>query len=231
MNNLDKIIEKINDQAQGEADAIFAAATSKAAQIMEDGENRAGDTVVRAQKKAERDTAAAIERARSTADMKKREILLGTKVGLLGKAFAEAERKLLELPADEYCDFAAHLLCDAVSDRVETVDKLRREYGDEEEYSLDFEAIFNAKDKEAYGADIVKRAKALLKKISADMGKTEIRVSDETAAIDGGLILRYGDIETNCSVEAVIAGAREKSEATAASILFAKGAETEEELV
>lgn len=228
MNNLDKIIGKINAQAQSEADAVFAAGAAKAAQIMEEGEHRASDTVTRAEKKAQRDSLAVVERAYSTADMKKREIILGTKVGLIGKAFSDAERKLLELDDKAYCAFVGHLLCDAVSERVETVEKLRREYGDEEEYSLDFEALFNEKDKRERAAGIIKTAKAYLKKLSPEMGNTEIRVCEETANIAGGLILRYGDIETNCSVEAVIAGARETLEPKVASILFAKKTETEE---
>ncbi len=230
MNNLDKIIEKITAEAQGEADAIFAAAAAKAAQIMEEGENRAGDTVVRARKKAERDSLATVERAYSTADMKKREIILGTKIGLIGKAFEDAEKKLCELPDKEYCTFVGRLLADAVSERVETVDKLRREYGDEEEYSLDFEAIFCEKDKKRAPA-VIKAAKTFLKKISPELGETEIAISEEYADIAGGLILRYGDIETNCSVGSVLSDIREAMEPKVAEILFAKKPETEEELV
>ena len=221
MNNLDKIIDKIMLEAKGEADKILVAGTKVAADVMEEGENRASDTLARAKRKAERDSLATIERAYSTADMKKREIILGTKVGLIGKVFQEAEAKLTALDDRDYCIFAAHLLCDAVSERVETVEKLKSEYGDEEDYSLDFEAVFNAHDKESRGSEIVKTAKTFLKKISPELGKTQIRISEESANISGGLILRYGDIETNCSVEAVIAGARETLEPKVARVLFA----------
>lgn len=220
MNNLDKITDRINEEARSEADSIIAAAVSRAAQITEDGEHRINDAAKMAQKTAEKETLATIERAYSAADMKKREILLGTKVGLISKAYRLAEEKILALDDTEYCIFAGHLLCDAVADRIATVEKLRDEYGDEEEYSLDFEAVFNEKDKELRAPVIVKTAKMFLKKISAELGKTEITVSDDSAPISGGLILRYGDIETNCSVEAVLADIKEETEADVARILF-----------
>lgn len=221
MNNLDKIIERIMLEAKDEADKILVEGTKASAEIMEEGENRASDTVARAKRKAERESLATVERAYSAADMKKREIILGTKVGLIGKVFQEAQTKLSELDSGDYCVFTAHLLCDAVSERVKTVEKLKSEYGDEEDYSLDFEVVFNSHDKESRGAEIVKTAKAFLKKLSPELGKTPIRISDESADISGGLILRYGDIETNCSVEAVVADARETLEPKVAGVLFA----------
>lgn len=225
MNNLEKITGRIIDEALAEADSIIAAAVESAAQITEDGEHRINDAVKMAQKTAEKETLSTIERAYSTADMKKREILLGTKVGLIAKAYRLAEEKILNLDDREYCIFAGHLLCDAVADRVATVEKLRAEYGDEEEYSLDFEAVFNAKDKELRAPVIVKTAKMFLKKISTELGKTEISVSSDTADISGGLILRCGDIEINCSVEAVIADIREETEPDVARILFTQNSE------
>ena len=43
----------------------------------------------------------------------------------------------------------------------------------------------------------------------------------DAAAIDGGLILRYGDIESNCSLELLFAGLRRELEGEVSHALFA----------
>ena len=48
-----------------------------------------------------------------------------------------------------------------------------------------------------------------------------ITVADECADISGGLILKYGDTQTNCSLDAIIAHARRKTEAEVTRILTA----------
>ena len=131
-----------------------------------------------------------------------------------------AEEKLLSLDDKAYCTFVGHLLADAVKERTESVQRLRMEYGDEEDYSLNFEAVFCEGDKKKRAASSVKTAKALLKKMSPELGETEIAISESVADIKGGTILRYGDIETNCSVEAVISAARGTMEPRVAEILF-----------
>lgn len=221
LNNLDKIIDKIMNEAKAEAEAIITEATTYAEGVTAESADTTSDILKLAEKNAERESFATVERAYSTADMKRREIMLATKVGLISKAFADAEQKLVSLSDEDYCIFTGHLLADALADRVETVEKLRLEYGDEEEYSLEFEVVFNKKDKEERAADILKKAKAFLKKKSAALAKTVINVSEETADITGGLILKYGDTETNCSVASVIADERENAEGRVCEILFA----------
>lgn len=229
MNNLDKIIEKINLQAKSEADSCLARATADAARIMEEGENRASDILLRAKRQAERETLATVERAYSTADMKKREILLGTRVGLINKTFADAEKKLCSLDTKAYSSFCVKLICDAVCERTRAVERLFAEYGDEEEYSTNFEAVFNENDKKAHGGAIVRGAKTQLKKLFPEGSVPTLRLSENTADISGGVIIRYGDIETNCSVEAVVSEIRSSTETEVFELLFAPKPENGDE--
>ena len=48
----------------------------------------------------------------------------------------------------------------------------------------------------------------------------KLRLSNEIANIDGGLILRYGSVETNCSISALLAGMRRELEPKISAILF-----------
>ncbi len=68
------------------------------------------------------------------------------------------------------------------------------------------EIILSAKDKEAFGADL------------ANMG---YKVSDETRPVEGGFVIKKGDIEYNYSFESIISVEKEDIDQAAARILFA----------
>ena len=224
MQNLDKIIEKIKSEAAEKAEAVLRQSQEKCDAVIRDAEERAAAVTDGAAARAKRESLATVERAYSAAEMKRREIMLAARVGMINRAFSEAERYLCELSDEDYCVFCGHLLADAVEERLETVRRLRETYGDSDDWCLDFTAVFNSADKESRAETVVKAAKAFLKRKSASLGKTAISVSEDCADISGGLILRYGDIETNCSVSAVVAGEREKCEAKIAAVLFAPDA-------
>ncbi len=222
MNNLDKIIEKITADATLQAERISAEADSEVLSIETECENAVRDILKRAKAESERAREAEIARAMGDGDMKSREILLEKRVALINEAFEKAEELIISAEKEDYLLFLSNLLCDAVKERIETVDRLVNEYGEEDEFSADFELIFNEKDKKEYAKDTVKAARALLKKISPALSKTAFAISDSTAPIKGGFILRYGDVETNCSLEAVMADARRKCESRVIAHLFPK---------
>ena len=227
MQNLDKIIDQIMNDAHIRSEKILLDAEKTCGEIKAEAEERAKTILAGSKNRAKRDALATAERAYSTAEMKSRELVLATRVGLINKAFHEAYRHLLELNDEEYCAFVAHLLADAATERIEAVKRLREEYGDSEEYSADFEILFREEDLSERAPVIIKTANAFMRKKSAALGKTPFTVSEERARIDGGVILRYGDIETNCSVEAVIKDARERLEGRVAEILFSPATASE----
>ncbi len=220
MNNLDKIIDKIILDASLQAEEIIAEANASAEKITEDGEVAVADILKRAKLDARRESELYMARAESSGDMKSREILLSARVAMINKAFSNAEMQILEAPDEEYCAFLSHLLADSALDRINTCATLSREYGEEVDSDAAFEVIFNEKDCEKHSKNVLKGAKALLRKISAPLGKTAFLISEETRDISGGLILRHGDIEINCSVETVIGDARRACEAQVIKALF-----------
>ena len=48
----------------------------------------------------------------------------------------------------------------------------------------------------------------------------KLRLATDTASIDGGIILRCGPVETNCSLAMLMAENRRETEAKVSSILF-----------
>lgn len=221
MNNLHLIMDKIASDASAEAAKIVADAQSTADKIRRETMEAAEAIFSRSLSETEKEREAEMQRAEGRAAMKKREILLKTKVSLINGAYEQARSRILNMDGDGYCSFLSNLLADAVLDRLDRVNYLKAEYGGDEETDLscDFTVVFNENDKVRYSSQVVKNAKAIMHK------RPSITVSDECADISGGLILRYGDTQTNCSVDAVIADARRKTEAEVTRILTASSNE------
>ncbi len=208
-------MDRIMSDAEREAASITSAAEAEAdklrRQTMECAERIISNSLAETEKERE----AELTRANGRAAMKKREILLKTKVSMINSAYEEAKARILAMERDKYCDFLSHLLADAVLDRLAQVAHLKANYGDDEETDLsaDFTVVFNERDKAELSSAVVKNAKTIMHK------RPTIAVDGNTADISGGLILRYGDTQTNCSVDAVIADARRKTEAEVTRLL------------
>jgi V/A-type H+-transporting ATPase subunit E len=220
MNNLDKIIEKIDGDAASRVAATEKAAEDEVRRLKKEAKDHVADIMAKAEKTAEREEERIISRSRSAGEMRRREILLGAKVGVIDKAYDTAERFLLSLPPDQYKNVLAHLLADAVEERITSVLRLVSLYGDKEEYSSEFTAVFNEHDREACGKEVIRSAGAILRAKSESKKSVKINLAEDTADIKGGVILRCGDIESNCSVEAMIRRSHEDTGDAIAAALF-----------
>ena len=220
MNNLDKIIEKIDGDAADRVAAVEKAEESEVYRLKKEARDRAADIMAKAEKTAEREKDRIINRACSAGEMHRREILLSAKVDMIDKAYDTAEKFLLSLPPDQYKKLLAHLLADAVEERITSVLRLVTLYGDSEEHSTEFTAVFNERDKQSCGKEVIKSAGAILRAKSDSKKSVKIGLAEDTADIKGGVILRYGDIESNCSVEAMVRRSREDTGDAIAAVLF-----------
>ena len=105
--------------------------------------------------------------------------------------------------------------------RVEDEKVSRELYGEEDAPSTDsYEVILNVRDREKFGKNLIDGVRRRL------VGKESIGITQKvvlsasTADIDGGLILRYGDIEINSSVSMLFEQARPSLEAKVSHVLF-----------
>ena len=101
---------------------------------------------------------------------------------------------LVNLPKAEYVSFLAKLAAKAA-------------------VSGDEEIILNARDKAAVGADVVSAANALV-------ANGKLKLSDDTGSFAGGLILRRGSVEANCTVELLVELCRSDMSSELAKVLF-----------
>ena len=221
MNGLERITGKILAEAQEEADRILAAAREECERISRDYATRADQIRDRLSAEAEQEATDLIARAKAAAATQKRNRMLSEKSRILDEVFASALAELRGRKDDAYTETLIGLLAAALLEQHEAETVSRSLYGDEEAMAPDaYEVMLNARDRERYGHAVVDGAcKKLGGKLPTDM-LNRVKLSEKTASIDGGLILRCGDVESNCSFSLILAGLREELEAEVSHALF-----------
>ena len=73
--------------------------------------------------------------------------------------------------------------------------------------------MLNARDKKAVGDKLIKAA-------NAKLGGGHLSLAGDTGSFRGGLILRRGNIEVNCTAELLVDLCREDMAAELAGVLF-----------
>ena len=199
MNGIEKITAKLESEARAEIQAINAETAAKCEEIKKEYEKKAQDEYWKRVQDGTKSVENRVERMASAADMEAKKSVLAFKQEMVSKAFDRAVQNISEMPREEYIAFLAGQTAKAASTGTE-------------------ELIFNARDKKEFGADTAKAANVLLKKKGLAGGLT---VSDETREIPGGLIVKQGDIEVNCSVDILVQLYRNELASQVAEILFA----------
>ena len=221
MNNIEKIIAKINADTDVQIAQITSDTEKELAALRSGLDKAVADLTAETEVQAKKEADAILSRAKASASMKSREILLQKKADLMDQVYCQAENAVYNLPDDEYTALLTKLTVDAVRERLDTVRSLRAQYGEEELAAEDtgcFSVVLSAQDKEKYGAAVVNAAQNILNRSGQDT--PVLSLAAETAQITGGVIVRYGDIETCCSIAALIAAVREKTDTKIAALLF-----------
>lgn len=197
MNGIDKIAGKIAEDARQEADSILAEARAQAAGI-------ASKYAALAKEESDKILVAGDERSKeilrrtvSAAEQEEKQQLLATKQKMISRAFDIALQKLFALPENEYVTLLANLAAEASSTGSE-------------------EVILSSKDR-ANGEKILNSANEFLAKAGK---KNNLTLSAETGAFNGGLMLRSGHVETNCTLDAILRLSRENLAPEVAAALF-----------
>ncbi len=194
MNGLDSIVEKILKEAKEEADALLAEANQKAGAILAEADKEA-QRQVEEKKALTAKQADSIRAAKvSAAHLSGRERILAAKGEAIDQILKEAKQNLLSLPEGQYFAMIRKLI----------LAHARPEEG---------EVLLSQGDKE-------RLPKRFLKEINAGLEGGSLSLSEEAANIDGGVILRYGGVEENCSLDALFRDRRERLQDRVAQVLF-----------
>lgn len=193
MTGAEKIIEKILQEAQTQANAIHEQAERECEEIVRSGKAQADAQAQALIEKSERDAAEAVRRMKAVAELDGRKNILAAKQEVISEAFDAAEKQLASMPREAYGELMK---------QVATVQALP---GDVICYAKSDADVFN----ESFVQDVNKRR-----------GKGAGISLGEPVDIQGGFLLRSGAMERNCSLEALLRIVREKEEAQVAAILF-----------
>ena len=198
MNGIEKIIAHLEADTQAEIDAHAAETKARCDEILAEAQAQADAVYAERIKVGQKEAALQEERLCSAAEMEAKKSILNFKQNTIGDTFLAAERAIAALPKAEYTAFLARLAAGA----AETCEE---------------ELIFSERDASAVGKAVTKAANALLK----EQGKLGgLSLSEETRKISGGVVLRQGNIETNCSLSALIDAQRSALASPVAEMLF-----------
>ena len=227
MNGIEKITGQIDADIQKEIDDLTAQAQAQAAEIGAGYDRQAQEQTQAILERGKRDAALRRERLGSVAQLEARKLTLSAKQEMVGRAFDLALQKLVDLPEADYIALLARLAVEASRTGREQV-------------------IFSQKDRARYGKQVVTTANEILaKRVSPKLpeeltasragaildrvvtgasavlsGTGMLTLAEESRPMAGGLILRDGRVETNCSFEVLIRLQRGALSAEVAQVLF-----------
>ncbi|MBQ8401520.1 MAG: V-type ATP synthase subunit E [Clostridia bacterium] len=221
MHNLAKILEKIEADCLCRMDAVRRDAEEKAARMQRETEERIAVLETEAAGQAEKAVQEMHDRARASAVLQTRELLLAEKTALLTEVYCRAEEALLHLAEDVYIKLFSKLAADAVLERVNTVRFLQEEYRDEafaDEQTTVYTLLFSEDDRERVGEAVLASVR---KRMASELRDPPALVlAEETAAISGGVVVRFGDTEAACSIPVILAGLRDRLDPVVLKMLF-----------
>ena len=194
----EQVVEKILSQAQQEAQAILDQARARIQQRRADLQGSRQNYAQQTEEKAKTAGEDKLARMLAAARMDLQKKRLAAKVDLLNEVFEKARQKINALPEEAYLDLMSRLIMKAV------------QTGDEEVL---------------VGAQETRINQKCIKQINQKLGpgfKGNLRLSDEKADIDGGFILRRGNVRINASTGVLIEQMRQDLEIDLAAELFAE---------
>lgn len=223
MTGLEKVTGKIIADAEADARATLAAAQAdcEAADAAAAAKTEADCDGLR--ESAGREGESLIRRAKSAAEMARRDVLLETRSGLVEEAYRQAEKEIRDLPTDKYAALLTGMLKAALRRQLEDEQESMRLYG-ENIAPAAYEILLNARDRKTYGQQLLDAVNA---GSFAKIGLTRqgaVKLPNETADITGGLILRCGEVEINCSLRMMFDEVRRRTEGRVSGILFGRDA-------
>ncbi len=191
MTGLDKILEHIKQDAQQEADRLMTEAKTETDSLLAVADEDENRLRTQADEKRNTQVLLTLERGKSAAALAHRKLLLEAKQEIIADMMEAAKQSLQELPEKEY---------------FETILKMVARY----RLLQEGEIMFSKKDLSRVPASFA----AALKEYS-------LTVSKETREINGGFVLLYGDIEENCSFDALFFEAKDELADKIRDLLFA----------
>jgi len=196
--SLEKILERIERDAQGEVDKINKRASAAESGIMNKAKEEAEALKARMIEEAKEEAELRKERLIATARLDLRKELLAEKQETINAAFKKAIDNLLSMDINKYRELMKSMIIAGIQN------------GDEE-------IILSERDKSRLGKNFLRDVNS---RISDKGKKGRLTLSRDTYNIAGGFVLRRGKIELNSSFESLFKSSRDELESEVSRILF-----------
>lgn len=197
MTGLEKILKAIEEEASKAAAEVIAKAQREADEITAEAKVEAEKKCAEIAKKSEADVKSLLSRAESAAALQEKKLFLDAKQQIISKVIEDAKNTLKTLSDQEYFDVI-----------VKMVQK--------HALSAQGSIIFSMADKKRMPKDF----EASIQKALSGKAGAALTISDEIRNLDGGFILIYGEVEENCSFDALFASAKEELQDKVNAFLF-----------
>ena len=198
MNGIEKIIEFIKSESAAECEAIEAAAVTECGRIREKYAKSEQDEYWRILNTGTKDAELRLKRLNGLARLQAKKRILATQQEMISHAFNLAVERLLQLSDSEYIDLLARLARDVSLTGEETI-------------------ILSPSDYRRIGEVLLDTANSMLQAAGKPASLT---LSKRTANIHGGFIMTGGNIDVNCSIDALVDQHRHDLAPLVASVLF-----------
>ncbi len=196
MTGLDKIVEQILEEAENESKTILEDANKKAELIIADAKKEAEKIKANSDEKISMEKLSGENRAKSSADLKKRQTVLKAKQEIINDIISKAHESLINMEDEKYFEMMEKIVDKSVLPK-------------------DGQIVFSERDSKRLPKDFEKKVSDIAKKHGGSLA-----LSDKNADIDGGFILVYGGIEENCSISAMFSANKENMADKVNSLLF-----------
>ncbi|AYO31801.1 MAG: V/A-type H+/Na+-transporting ATPase subunit [Thermoanaerobacteraceae bacterium] len=198
MEGIERIKEKIMQEAREKEQQILNEARAEADQILKNSEQTAEEIKQQSLQKAKRQAEEEKRKILSMAELEERKGLLQAKQQIIDEVFDKARQELANLPVEDYRQLIYKMLL-------------------ESSITGDEEIIIDEKDKSRITPDLVEKVNKELK----TKGKSgNLKISAKTRPMIGGFILKARDMEINSTFDSLIKLQREELETGIAKILF-----------
>lgn len=198
MKGTEKIIAHIRADGDAEAKKIIDAASKQAEEKRAESFKAALSEYEKLMQAGNAECEDILSGSRRIAEMEAKKSVLSVKQEMISAAFDAAREEIVNMPRDKYTQFLARMAAEAAASGME-------------------EIVLNARDKAEVGKSVCKAANELL---SAKGTPGKLTVSEDTADISGGVIVRFGGVETNCSIDALIRQRRSGLSTEVAAAMF-----------
>lgn len=196
---VEDIVKKIIKDSEGKAESILLEYKKQADDIKEEKKSLLKGTEEAEKKKIEQDADNHYKRLVQMAELQMRKEVLDLKQKLITDVFQKVEERIVSMPKDDYQSFIEKKIIEYIQTGRE-------------------EVIISENDKNRITEDFIEKLNKKLKEKLREEG--DLKLSDKSADIKAGFILKSEKIQYNSSLESMLRELREKDEAEIVKKIF-----------